>query len=107
MRPLKAMLTSVSCPAGHDNGSVVSNAYQDTFLPKITQRLNKMSKNYRLTGYHPYVVLTVDDDVLAMEFICPFQINALGESPFCDIFTEKEWMDMNYVRDLWAYYAGR
>jgi acid phosphatase len=46
------------------------------------------------------------DDVLAMAFICPFQINALGHSPFCDIFTEKEWRDVNYARDLATYYGS-
>jgi len=47
-----------------------------------------------------------DRDVLAMSTICPFQINALGRSPFCDVFQEKEWMDFNYVRDLGSYYGS-
>jgi len=38
--------------------------------------------------------------------ICPFQINALGSSPFCDIFTEKEWRDFNYARDVGVYYGS-
>jgi len=48
----------------------------------------------------------IERDVLAMSTICPFQINALGRSPFCDIFEEKEWMDFNYVRDLGSYYGS-
>jgi len=47
-----------------------------------------------------------DDDILAMSQLCPFQVNALGYSPFCDLFTEKEWMDFNYARDLATYYAS-
>lgn len=45
-------------------------------------------------------------DVLAMSYICPFQINALGYSLFCDIFSEKEWKDFNYARDLGTYYGS-
>jgi len=41
-----------------------------------------------------------------MAWICPFQINALGQSQFCDIFTEKEWKDFNYARDLASYYGS-
>ena len=100
------VLISASCPSSRDNASLAANTYQDTFLPKITQRLNKMSRDYKLTGCIFMAVLIVDDDVRAMQYICPFQINALGQSPFCDIFSEEEWKDMNYLRDLWAYYAG-
>jgi acid phosphatase len=50
--------------------------------------------------------LTVDDDVLAMSWVCPFQVNALGESNFCDIFTQKEWRDFGYARDLASYYGS-
>jgi acid phosphatase len=48
----------------------------------------------------------IDMDALAMSYICPFQINALGYSPFCDIFSEKEWKDFNYARDLGTYYGS-
>ena len=50
--------------------------------------------------------VNVDDDVLAMAVLCPFQINALGYSPFCDIFTDKDWKNFNYARDLATYYAS-
>jgi len=48
----------------------------------------------------------VEKDIQAMFFMCPFQINSWGESPFCDIFTEKEWKYFNYARDLATYYAS-
>ena len=87
-------------------GYSVAAKYQRTFLPKITERLNKMSRNYEITGYSLLNFAYLDDDVLAMSWICPFQINALGYSPFCDIFGEKEWKDFNYVRDLATYYGS-
>jgi hypothetical protein len=41
-----------------------------------------------------------------MSNICPFQVNALGYSPFCDIFTGNEWRNFNYARDLATYYGS-
>jgi acid phosphatase len=72
-----------------------SVAYHKTFLPQIIERFNRLS-SYIFTP----------DDVLAMATICPFQVNAMGYSPFCDIFTDRDWMDLNYADDLGAYYAS-
>ena len=47
-----------------------------------------------------------DANILAMSYICPFQLNALGHSPFCGIFTAAEWRDFNYARDLGTYYGS-
>jgi len=69
--------------------------YQRTFIPKIAERFNDMG-SYTFT----------EKDVIAMASICPFQVNAMGYSPFCDIFTEQEWMDLNYALDLATYYAS-
>jgi acid phosphatase len=41
-----------------------------------------------------------------MSQLCPFQINAFGYSRFCNLFSEREWMDFNYARDLATYYAS-
>jgi acid phosphatase len=73
-----------------------AKTYQRTFLPQLAERLNKMSKDYEIS----------QEDVLAMAYICPFQINALGYSPFCDIFTENDWKNINYFRDLATYYGS-
>lgn len=97
-----SLTTSSSCLAfqtGKYNASygfsLATKTYQRTFLSKISKRFSKMS-NYKFT----------DSDVLAMSYICPFQVNALGSSPFCNIFTEKEWKDFNYARDLGTYYGS-
>jgi acid phosphatase len=97
-----SLTTSSSCLAfqkGKFNATygylLAAQTYQRTFLPKITKRLSKLS-NYKFT----------DHDVLAMSYICPFQVNALGSSPFCNIFTKREWMDFNYARDLATYYGS-
>lgn len=45
-------------------------------------------------------------DVLVMSWICPYELNSLGISSFCDIFTMKEWKYLNYARDLTAYYES-
>lgn len=41
-----------------------------------------------------------------MSYLCGFQLNALGHSPFCDIFSDLEWEDLNYARDLATYYGS-
>ena len=56
-----------------------------------------------ITLYH---VLIADNDVLTMSYLCAFQINALGHSPFCDIFSDLEWERLNYARDLATYYGS-
>jgi len=56
------------------------------------------------SGYRTKFI--VEKDIQAMFFMCPFQINSWGESPFCDIFTEKEWKYFNYAMDLATYYAS-
>jgi len=47
-----------------------------------------------------------DEDVLVMSWICPYELNALGYSSFCDVFTLKEWRKFNYARDLASYYGS-
>jgi acid phosphatase len=41
-----------------------------------------------------------------MSYLCAFQVNALGSSPFCDIFSDLEWEHLNYARDLATYYGS-
>lgn len=41
-----------------------------------------------------------------MSWICPYELNALGYSSFCDVFTLKEWKQFNYARDLASYYGS-
>jgi acid phosphatase len=41
-----------------------------------------------------------------MSWICPYELNALGTSSFCEVFTLKEWKKFNYARDLAAYYGS-
>ena len=50
--------------------------------------------------------LIAESDVLFMSYLCPFQLNALGHSPFCDIFSDLEWQYLNYARDLASYYGS-
>jgi len=87
-------------------GYKAANTYLKTFVPRVAEQLNKMSKSYRFSCRPFRLLADIDDDVLAMSSICPFQINALGYSPFCDIFTKKEWRDFNYARDLSTYYES-
>src|SRR5271170_8293645 len=106
-----------SCPAmSHGEYSVsygfraAAGTYYRTFIPQIVDRMNALSSDYTFTGTPPRKLTPCanveDRDILAMSNICPFQINALGYSPFCDIFTEKEWRDFNYARDLATYYGS-
>src|SRR5579862_6243378 len=75
-------------------------------LKSLSELINFQMNMNLLVFVSEDAVVMVDNDVLAMSWICPFQINSLGESPFCDIFTEKEWIYFNYARDLATYYGS-
>lgn len=42
-------------------------------------------------------------DVFVMSQLCALELNALGDSQFCDIFTEDEWEKLGYQADVALY----
>ncbi|KAA8904711.1 hypothetical protein TRICI_005408 [Trichomonascus ciferrii] len=66
---------------------------QNTFHP-ILKRIQQYSK----------AELNVSDVYNLMDF-CPYEINAIGGSKFCSIFTEDEWKSFDYFNGLNMYYG--
>ncbi|KAK4699832.1 acid phosphatase, partial [Phenoliferia sp. Uapishka_3] len=84
-----------SCPKFAENDTLGSN-YRAAYKPAIVTRLNRY-----LDG------LTLDvTDVGKMMDLCGYQTEISGYSPFCDVFTESEWLGFEYAQDLQYYYGS-
>jgi len=84
-----------------------AQTFLKTFLYRTATRLNHRSRHVQIPGTILYGrELIAERDVLTMSYLCPFQLNALGHSPFCDIFSDLEWQHLNYARDLATYYGS-
>ena len=79
-------------------GKSAQNIWISKFLPKITARLNN-----DLNG----ASLTSSETIYIMD-LCPFETVASPSgalSPFCNLFTEKEWKEYDYYQSLGKYYG--
>lgn len=79
-------------------GSDAQLIWQDIFTPPITARLNKNLPGANLTS----------SETISMMDLCPFE--TVGDvngkiSPFCALFTEKEWREYDYYETLGKYYG--
>ena len=67
------------------------------FGPKITARLNDNAPGANLTDEHTYSIMSM----------CAFHTLVLErQSPFCDLFEEKEWAAYEYYGDLDKFYGN-
>ncbi|KAJ9477843.1 Constitutive acid phosphatase [Pseudozyma hubeiensis] len=85
-----------TCPySSNDTSSDDAFAtWNKIWLPKVVKRLQRALPNLNLTT----------SDVQAMQNACPFQSAFLGRlSPFCAIFTLREWELYSYGQDLQQY----
>jgi acid phosphatase len=83
---------------GHDNGQEMLARFQESYIPKIAERLMHEG-NFGLKGLS-------NTEVYAMQEMCGFEIMARGSSPWCAVFTEQDWRDFEYARDLIHYYRA-
>lgn len=81
---------------GHDLGYAKLGEWQDIFTKEIAERLQKDAGGLVFSPIEIY----------GMMEICGFEILATGHSPWCHIFTEKEWLDFEYGRDLLHFYRA-
>ncbi|KAG2111630.1 phosphoglycerate mutase-like protein [Suillus discolor] len=81
-----------SCP-GIDwhYASKVGNEWSNSYLPKITERLNDLL---------PYDVSFNDNNTHGALYACAYDLAAGYESPWCDVFYEDELADFEYELDL-------
>lgn len=80
--------------ANDTSASTAFSAWNGVYLPSIVQRLQRALPKLNLTTA----------DVQAMQNACPFQTAFRGRlSPFCAVFTLREWQLYSYGQDLQQY----
>ena len=82
------------CPNALD-GTKEKNEWLAVFAPPIVKRLKKAAPGTSLT----------DEDIYRLLALCPFETMATQRpSPFCDLFTTKEFEYFEYYGDVEKYY---
>lgn len=82
---------------GHDYGANMLARFQDVYGPPIAQRLLKEN---------PSLGKIENVEVFSMQEMCAFETTVRGSSPWCNVFTEKDWENFEYARDLVHYYRA-
>ncbi|WWD03521.1 hypothetical protein V865_001574 [Kwoniella europaea PYCC6329] len=73
-----------------------ANKWLGVYAPKVIERLR---------GIIPEIAdQLVDQDILAMQMLCGYESIAVGHSPFCHLFTDEEWLDVEYYFDVRFHY---
>ncbi|KAI9879340.1 MAG: acid phosphatase pho5 [Pleopsidium flavum] len=81
---------------GHDHGLTMLTKFRSTYLPSISTRLSHQNPQLRFT----------DAEIYSMQEMCGFETLVRGSSPWCDVFTHKDWLDFEYARDVIHYYRA-
>ena len=87
--------------AGYDNcnnsnlavssgGTNASDIWIATYLANATARFNSLAGGFNFTV----------NDTYAAQTMCPYETQAFGYSPFCQLFTYEEWQGFEYSIDL-------
>lgn len=72
----------------------IVDKYDSTYLKDISARLENQNPGLNLTSSH----------VSSLFAWCAYELNVNGSSPFCDLFTNEEWIRYSYSVDLDKYY---
>ncbi|OCF61165.1 hypothetical protein L486_00810 [Kwoniella mangroviensis CBS 10435] len=73
-----------------------ANKWLAVYAPKVIERLR---------GIIPEIAdQLVDQDILAMQMLCGYESIAVGHSHFCHLFTDEEWLDVEYYFDVRFHY---
>ncbi|OCF38157.1 hypothetical protein I316_00381 [Kwoniella heveanensis BCC8398] len=73
-----------------------ANQWLSVYAPRVIDRLK---------GIMPEVAdELIDQDILAMQMLCGYETIAQGHSPFCHLFTDEEWRDVEYYFDVRFHY---
>lgn len=84
---------------GHDYGKNMLAAFQNAYIPSIVQRLLHEEEN---TAFGSLSNL----EVYSMQEMCGFETIVRGSSPWCEVFTSKDWDHFEYARDILHYYRA-
>ncbi|WWC91642.1 uncharacterized protein L201_006588 [Kwoniella dendrophila CBS 6074] len=73
-----------------------ANKWLSVYAPKVIERLR---------GEIPELAEELNDqDILAMQMLCGYESIAVGHSEFCHLFTDEEWLDVEYYFDVRFHY---
>lgn len=75
---------------GHNYGYKKLDEWQRVFTKPIATRLARDAAGMQFSPL----------DVYGMMEMCGFEILARGTSSWCDLFTQEEWLEFEYARDL-------
>lgn len=85
-----------ACSKNKELSSSTAKKYNTTYLNAIAERLVKPNPGLNLTT----------SDVSNLFGWCAYEINVRGSSPFCDLFTNEEFIKYSYGNDLSNYYSN-
>nr|ABU53001.1 histidine acid phosphatase [Kodamaea ohmeri] len=71
-------------------------AYDTSYLDDIADRFNNANKGLNISS----------TEVSHLFDWCAYELNVRGASPFCDIFTNEEFIRASYAQDLLYYYSN-
>ena len=81
---------------GHAYGYRMIDAFRRTYEPGIIERLAKENPDFPFT----------EEETFTMQVMCGFETIAKGSSSWCDVFTEEDWENFEYARDVIHYYRS-
>jgi acid phosphatase len=84
---------------GHDNGYTMLARFQNTYVPDIAARLTIKEQNQKIGPLNNL-------EIWSMQEMCGFETLVRGSSPWCSVFTQKEWEYFAYARDVIHYYRA-
>ncbi|KAG6856608.1 hypothetical protein H0H87_002563 [Tephrocybe sp. NHM501043] len=93
-----SLTPSAACPnynAG-STGATASSNYRALYQTKIADRLNGFLDGLTLGA----------SDIGVMQDLCGFLAEVDGDTRFCDVFEESEWLNYEYAHDLNYYYGS-
>ncbi|KAJ6617660.1 histidine phosphatase superfamily [Mycena sp. CBHHK59/15] len=87
------------CPNANN---AIANFGQVQALKWVSVYLVKAQKQLQpfITG-----LLLSSSILVAIQQLCAYETVSLGYSPFCDLFTEEEWLGYSYLNDLLFWYG--
>lgn len=86
---------------GLDADTEESDKHDENALNEVKAG-NPEKDDTKSAGSHKSTTLTTTD-VFNMQNMCAYETAAYGSSPFCSLFTEKEWRGYEYAGDLVFY----
>ena len=81
---------------GRPCGYTALDLWQRTFTVPISKRLEPSALGFNFSAV----------DIYSMFEMCGFEVMVRGVSPWCNIFTNTDWEDFEYGRDLLHYYRA-